>query len=89
MVLTLHVFIICVDLFSSAADPNDEVNSGGRGGVQLVTDRRAGTSWLLVNKATWRDAGNYTCAPEHATPAHVIVHVLHGEWTAVGRLPVG
>ncbi|XP_045104491.1 contactin-5-like [Portunus trituberculatus] len=56
-----------------------ELNSGNRGGVQLVTDRRAGTSWLLVTQATWRDAGNYTCAPDHATPASVVVHVLDEE----------
>ncbi|XP_050728642.1 uncharacterized protein LOC127004636 isoform X2 [Eriocheir sinensis] len=53
-----------------------ELNSGNRGGVQLVTDRRAGVSWLLVTHATWRDAGNYTCAPDHAVPASVVVHVL-------------
>ncbi|KAK8733730.1 hypothetical protein OTU49_006458, partial [Cherax quadricarinatus] len=46
----------------------EELNAGSRGGVQLVTDRRAGTSWLLVTNATWRDAGNYTCFPEHAVP---------------------
>ncbi|XP_071524894.1 hemicentin-1-like [Panulirus ornatus] len=57
----------------------EELNSGGRGGVQLVTDRRAGTSWLLVTNATWRDAGNYTCSPEHADPASVSVHVLDEE----------
>ncbi|XP_050705115.1 uncharacterized protein LOC126990551 [Eriocheir sinensis] len=53
-----------------------EINAGGRGGVQLVTDKNSGTSWLLVTHATWRDAGNYTCAPVHATPASVSVHVL-------------
>ncbi|XP_050719507.1 uncharacterized protein LOC127000131 [Eriocheir sinensis] len=53
-----------------------EINAGGRGGVQLVTDKNSGTSWLLLTHATWRDAGNYTCAPVHATPASVSVHVL-------------
>ncbi|XP_050690438.1 uncharacterized protein LOC126982437 [Eriocheir sinensis] len=53
-----------------------EINAGGRGGVQLVTDKNSGTSWLLVTHATWRDAGNYTCAPVHATPTSVSVHVL-------------
>ncbi|XP_050711863.1 uncharacterized protein LOC126995964 [Eriocheir sinensis] len=56
-----------------------EINAGGRGGVQLVTDKNSGTSWLLVTHATWRDAGNYTCAPVHATPASVSVHVLDEE----------
>ncbi|CAL4140703.1 unnamed protein product, partial [Meganyctiphanes norvegica] len=58
------------------------LNSGGRGGVQVVTDRHAGTSWLLVTKATWRDAGNYTCHPNYATPATVTVHVLDEETPA-------
>ncbi|XP_050715524.1 uncharacterized protein LOC126998143 isoform X2 [Eriocheir sinensis] len=53
-----------------------EIRTGGRGGVQLVTDKHAGTSWLLVKHATWRDAGNYTCAPRHARPASVAIHVV-------------
>ncbi|XP_071539147.1 uncharacterized protein [Panulirus ornatus] len=60
----------------------EEVNSGGRGGVQLVTDRRAGTSWLLVTRATRGDAGNYTCAPARARHASVVVHVLEDETPA-------
>ena len=56
-----------------------EIHAGGRGGVQLVTDRHAGSSWLLVNHATWRDAGNYTCAPLYARPASVIIHVVDGK----------
>ncbi|XP_069941787.1 zwei Ig domain protein zig-8-like [Cherax quadricarinatus] len=61
------------------AEEVEEINAGGRGGVQVVTDKHAGTSWLLVTHATWRDAGNYTCAPAHATPATVSVHVLDEE----------
>ncbi|XP_063883103.1 kin of IRRE-like protein 3 isoform X2 [Scylla paramamosain] len=61
---------------SSQKEEIVEINAGGRGGVQLVTDKNSGTSWLLVNHATWRDAGNYTCATVHATPASVSVHVL-------------
>ncbi|XP_042205935.1 uncharacterized protein LOC121855134 [Homarus americanus] len=57
----------------------EEINAGGRGGVQLVTDKHAGTSWLLVTHATWRDAGNYTCAPANARPATVAIHVLDEE----------
>ncbi|XP_068237427.1 uncharacterized protein [Palaemon carinicauda] len=55
-----------------------EINVGERGGVQLVTDKNEGTSWLLVTHATWKDAGNYTCAPAYAKPASVSVHVLDG-----------
>nr|XP_053632766.1 uncharacterized protein LOC128688801 [Cherax quadricarinatus] len=67
------------DTFADTAEEVEEINAGGRGGVQVVTDKHAGTSWLLVTHATWRDAGNYTCAPAHATPATVSVHVLDEE----------
>ena len=56
----------------------EEIHSADRGGVQLVTDRKKGTSWLIVNKATWRDAGNYSCSPSHTSPAYVTVHVIQG-----------
>ncbi|KAG7155339.1 Zwei Ig domain protein zig-8-like 24, partial [Homarus americanus] len=62
----------------------EEINAGGRGGVQLVTDKHAGTSWLLVTHATWRDAGNYTCAPANARPATVAIHVLDGKYLPDG-----
>ncbi|XP_071534656.1 hemicentin-2-like isoform X2 [Panulirus ornatus] len=57
----------------------EEIKTSDRGGVQVVTDKHAGTSWLLVTRATWRDAGNYTCAPDYAKPASVSVHVLDEE----------
>ncbi|XP_050719459.1 uncharacterized protein LOC127000056 [Eriocheir sinensis] len=65
-------------LINLAKEELVEINAGGRGGVQLVMDKNSGTSWFLVTHATWRDAGNYTCAPVHATPASVSVHVLDG-----------
>ncbi|XP_076042106.1 uncharacterized protein LOC143026004 [Oratosquilla oratoria] len=52
------------------------VSEGNRGGVQLVTNKHKGTSWLLVTSATWRDAGTYSCAPKNAHPASITVHVL-------------
>ncbi|KAK7080395.1 hypothetical protein SK128_009212, partial [Halocaridina rubra] len=52
-----------------------EISIGERGGVQIVTNRIHGTSWLLVKHATWSDTGNYTCAPAYAEPASVSVHV--------------
>lgn len=64
---------------ASPGEPQREISTGGRGGVQLVTDKHAGTSWLLVSRATWKDAGNYTCAPLHARPASVAIHVVDGE----------
>lgn len=77
-------------LISAGKKKVEEVNAGGRGGVQLVTDKRSGYSWLLVTAATWRDAGNYTCAPVHATPATVSVHVLDGklQWHFYTKTPL-
>ncbi|XP_047468871.1 uncharacterized protein LOC125025044 isoform X2 [Penaeus chinensis] len=57
----------------------EEISTAGRGGVQLVTDKHAGTSWLLVTHATWRDAGNYSCVPAHGRPTTVSIHVLDEE----------
>ncbi|KAF2358661.1 Immunoglobulin V-set domain [Trinorchestia longiramus] len=68
--------------FGNGSDARKEVNAGERGGIQLVTDRRTGTSWLLVHQATWRDAGNYTCAPDFSVPSEVQVHILQDEETA-------
>ena len=68
-------------MFSIPHIPTDgdvPLKSGSRGGVQLVTDRKAGLSWLRVDAATSQDQGNYTCAPLHVTPARVAIHVLQG-----------
>ncbi|CAL4156791.1 unnamed protein product, partial [Meganyctiphanes norvegica] len=59
--------------------PNEAVNIGSRGGVQVITDHKRGSSWLLVTRVTSHDAGNYTCAPKYATPASVVVHVVEEE----------
>ncbi|KAK7065801.1 hypothetical protein SK128_021644 [Halocaridina rubra] len=59
-----------------------ELNIGDRGGVQLVTDKNRGSSWLLVSNASWKDAGNYTCAPEYSQPASITVHILNEETPA-------
>jgi len=36
-------------------------------------------SQLLVEKASMRDSGNYTCTPSNALPASIMVHVLQGK----------
>ncbi|XP_018022065.1 uncharacterized protein LOC108678209 [Hyalella azteca] len=64
-----------------------EITTGDRGGVQLVTDRKQGTSWLLVDRASKPDAGNYTCAPPHTVPAHVTVHVIQAEEAPAAMTP--
>ena len=61
-------------------DGDVPIKSGSRGGVQLVTDRKAGVSWLRVASATSGDQGNYTCAPLHVKPARVAIHVLQGRF---------
>ena len=65
--------------FFSVESELEELNSGRRGGVQLITDRRQGVSRLEVTNVTWRDAGNYTCDPRDATAANVYVHIIDGK----------
>lgn len=36
-------------------------------------------SRLIISDVTEQHSGRYTCAPVHATPATVHVHVLHGK----------
>ena len=37
------------------------------------------TSKLYITRAMRRDSGNYTCAPQFARAASVLVHVVDGE----------
>ncbi|XP_037074493.1 Down syndrome cell adhesion molecule-like protein 1 homolog [Pollicipes pollicipes] len=53
-----------------------------RGGIYVVTNRRARTSTLLVARATSRDSGNYSCRPSMAHMDTVLVHILDGEHPA-------
>ena len=56
-----------------------------RGGISLETERstQETTSKLLLTRAAFQDAGNYTCVPAGAEPASIVVHVLNGKVTAV------
>ncbi|CAL4165630.1 unnamed protein product, partial [Meganyctiphanes norvegica] len=58
------------------------INFGHRGGVQMVTNKKQGISWLLVTRVTGADSGNYTCAPQYAVPASVYIHILDEELPA-------
>ncbi|KAJ8872845.1 hypothetical protein PR048_026461 [Dryococelus australis] len=50
-----------------------------RGGVSVITEKGdVTTSYLLIQKATSRDSGNYTCNPSNADMKMVVVHVLNG-----------
>ncbi|XP_066981553.1 irregular chiasm C-roughest protein-like isoform X1 [Macrobrachium rosenbergii] len=55
-----------------------------RGGVSLEVEKTPArtTSKLFLTRATRRDSGNYTCAPQHADPATVLVQVVNGEESA-------
>lgn len=53
-----------------------------RGGVSLEIEKTPTrtTSKLFITRATRTDSGNYTCAPEFADAAFVIVHVVNGKY---------
>ncbi|XP_018017331.1 muscle, skeletal receptor tyrosine protein kinase isoform X2 [Hyalella azteca] len=55
-----------------------------RGGVSLEIEKTPirTTSKLFITRAIRADSGNYTCAPEFADAAFVIVHVVNGEESA-------
>lgn len=40
------------------------------------------TNLLTISRASYRHAGNYTCAPSNARPISATVHVLSGEQSA-------
>lgn len=51
-----------------------------RGGVSVITEKGdITTSYLLIQRAKISDSGKYTCAPSHANPQTVNVHVLNGK----------
>ncbi|KAK8729881.1 hypothetical protein OTU49_008364, partial [Cherax quadricarinatus] len=61
-----------------------------RGGVSILTEAGEVTrSALLIQRATRKDSGNYTCQPRGAEPATARVHVLHGEHRAAMQGGVG
>ncbi|XP_037955106.1 uncharacterized protein LOC119685013 [Teleopsis dalmanni] len=55
-----------------------------RGGISLETEKSdiGTTSRLMLTRASMRDSGNYTCAPQGSVPVTVRVHVLTGEQPA-------
>uniref|UniRef100_A0A6A7FVK7 Muscle, skeletal receptor tyrosine protein kinase-like isoform X1 n=1 Tax=Hirondellea gigas TaxID=1518452 RepID=A0A6A7FVK7_9CRUS len=55
-----------------------------RGGVSLEIEKTPTrtTSKLFITRAIKADSGNYTCAPEFADAAFVMVHVVNGEESA-------
>ena len=52
-----------------------------RGGVSLEIEKTPSrtTSKLFITRAVKKDSGNYTCSPEFADAASVIIHVVNGE----------
>ncbi|XP_063239044.1 zwei Ig domain protein zig-8-like [Bacillus rossius redtenbacheri] len=54
-----------------------------RGGVSVITEKGdVTTSYLLIQRATARDSGNYTCNPSNADRKTIVLHVLNGEHPA-------
>ncbi|ROT81824.1 hypothetical protein C7M84_025004, partial [Penaeus vannamei] len=58
--------------------------SSCRGGVSLEIEKtpERTTSKLFLTRALKGDSGNYTCAPQFAQAASVLVHVVNGEESA-------
>ena len=46
--------------------------------VSIETEHQGLESRLLIRNAATIDSGNYTCVPNGAEPASIIVHVLNG-----------
>ncbi|XP_042216593.1 uncharacterized protein LOC121862394, partial [Homarus americanus] len=55
-----------------------------RGGVSVEIEKTPArtTSKLFLTRAGKDDLGNYTCVPQFADPAYVLVHVVNGEESA-------
>lgn len=39
------------------------INYAQRGGINIITERQSKTSKLIIDRATTKDSGNYTCSP--------------------------
>lgn len=59
-----------------------EINyDSARGGVSVITEKGDITvSYLLIQRATEKDSGKYTCHPSNANPEGLSVHVLNGKF---------
>ncbi|XP_045102134.1 hemicentin-2-like isoform X2 [Portunus trituberculatus] len=54
-----------------------------RGGITVVTEHGPiSSSRLLIQRATPKDAGRYTCHPANSEPDHIVVHIIHNEHPA-------
>lgn len=51
-----------------------------RGGITMVTEHgKSSTSRLLIQKASFSDAGRYTCSPANMKEHSALVHVIHSK----------
>ncbi|XP_027209056.2 muscle, skeletal receptor tyrosine protein kinase [Penaeus vannamei] len=77
-----------VSWFRNNAELNYEspriTDFSSRGGVSIEIEKTLSrtTSKLYITRAIKKDSGNYTCAPQFAEAASVIVHVVNGEESA-------
>ncbi|XP_053635666.1 irregular chiasm C-roughest protein isoform X2 [Cherax quadricarinatus] len=65
-------------------DTNELDYDSPRGGVSIEIEKTPAktTSKLFLTRAMKGDSGNYTCAPQFADAASVVVHVVNGEESA-------
>jgi len=65
------------------------LNSSGRGGISITTDKVSGRSRLEVWGSRLADSGEYSCKPDNALPDSVAIHVLTGGDLAAIQEPEG
>jgi len=65
------------------------LNSSGRGGISITTDKVSGRSRLEVWGSRLADSGEYYCKPSNALPDSVTIHVLTGGDLAAIQEPEG
>lgn len=51
------------------------INYAQRGGINIITERQSKTSKLIIDRATAKDSGNYTCSPSDSGTS--VVHQVH------------
>jgi len=58
--------------------------SSPRGGISQITEKGDITaSFLLIQRATSGDSGDYTCSPSVGNQAYTTVHIIHGKDSAL------
>lgn len=58
------------------------INYAQRGGINIITERQSKTSKLIIDRATTKDSGNYTCSPSDSGELSFVLYlsVVGGVW---------